>query len=148
MCGPRRVDLKQFRSKTGKNVGKTLIRWAQAGRSRVISFFFVFILALCNGELLACPGCLIAGSNKLNDFLHLFKNNEISLGVVTYYYPNLYFYNLFTKSVCGPMLVDLEQDLILFCLSWLCAMESFWRALGVEMLVQIKLNDFLVYFQK
>ena len=48
--------------------------WPQAGRSRAISSVLVFTLALCNGELLACPGCLIAASTKLNDLLLCFEN--------------------------------------------------------------------------
>ena len=46
------------------------------------------------------------------------------------------FYNSFTKSVCGPKWVDLKQFLHFLGLSLLCAMESFWRARGAEMLGQ------------
>ncbi len=38
---------------------------------RIHTFIFGLILALCNGKLLACLGCLIAGSKKLNDFLQV-----------------------------------------------------------------------------
>ena len=117
--------------------------WPPAGRSRAISsrttniLFFNVLRSLC----VASGGSISSNfDQKLqkSDFQGLYqvcvwpqagrsqaissKNRQILI------------LKLFTKSVCGPSRVNLEQFLHFWGLSWLCAMESFWRARGVEML--------------
>ena len=67
--------------------------------------------------------------------------------LVSFYYMYLHFCsNCFTKSVCRPRRVDLDLFLGLFGLYFLCAVESFWRARGVEMLGQRNRMDVHYHF--